>query len=88
MNVLCDVESDGDEGLFGLREVGEVDGEEAIAAFSVSEGEGEGGDINVGGVHMLAAAKAIRPGPAYWWGPPWGPGGVYQDHDGQREHRE
>ena len=42
MNVLCDVESNGDEGLFGLREVGEVDGEEAIAAFSVSEGEGEG----------------------------------------------
>ena len=68
MNVLCDVESDGDEGLFGLREVGEVDGEEAIAAFSVSEGEGEGGDIDQGGVHMMAAAKAIRPGPAYWWG--------------------
>ena len=67
MNMLCDAESDGEKGLFGLREVGEIDVDEATAAFSASEEESDGGDVDVGGVHMLVAAGAVRPGPTYWW---------------------
>ena len=38
MNVLCEVDSDCNEGLFGLREVGEVDGEESYASLVRSAG--------------------------------------------------
>ena len=41
MNVLCEVDSDGDEGLFGLWEVGDISEEEAAAAFSSDEEEEE-----------------------------------------------
>ena len=54
MNVLCKVGSDGDEGLFGLREVGDISKEEAAAAFSSDEEEEEEKATDVGGVHMLA----------------------------------
>ena len=68
MNVLCEVDSDGEEGLFGLREVGDISDEEA-AAFSSDKEEEEGERArDVGGVHMLAAAGDLRPGPAYVWG--------------------
>ena len=66
---MCKVDSDGDEGLFGLREVGDISEEEAAAAFSSDEEEEEEKDPDVGGVHMLAAASDIRPGPTYLWGP-------------------
>ena len=88
MNALCGGESDDDEGLFGLREVREIDGDEAIAAFTDGEEEGEDEDVRVGEVHMLTATGAIRPGPTYWWGRPGGPGRIYQDYDRQREHCE
>ena len=43
MNVLCEVDSNGEEGLFGLWEVGDISNEEAAAAFSSDEEEeGEG----------------------------------------------
>ena len=41
MNVLCGVDSDGEEGLFGLREVGDISNEEAATAFSSDEEEEE-----------------------------------------------
>ena len=57
MNVLCEVDSDGEEGLFGLREVGDISDEDATAAFSSDKEEEVGeGARDVGGVHMLAAA--------------------------------
>ena len=71
MNVLCGEDSDEEEGIFGLREVGDIGDEEAAAAFSSDEEEGdeEGeGTEEAGGVHMLAAAGSLRPGPAYVWG--------------------
>ena len=68
MNVLCEVDSDGDEGLFGLREVGDISEEEAAAAFASDEEEEEERSQDVGGVHVLAAAGDLRPGPAYVWG--------------------
>ena len=69
MNVLCEVDSDGEEGLFGLWEVGDISDEEAATAFSSDEEEEEGeGARDVGGVHMLAATGDLRPGPAYVWG--------------------
>ena len=64
------MDSDGEEGLFGLREVGDISDEEATAAFSSNkeeEEEGEGAK-DMGGVHMLAAAGDLRLGPAYVWG--------------------
>ena len=63
MNVLCEVDSDGEEGLFGLWEVGDISDEEAATAFSsdMEEEEGEGAR-DVGGVHMLAATGDLRPG--------------------------
>ena len=71
MNVLCEADSDGEEGLFRLREVGDISNKEAVAAFSSDQEEedeeGEGAK-EVGGVHMLAAAGDLRPGPAYVWG--------------------
>ena len=69
MNVLCEVDSDGEEGLIGLREVGDISDEEAAAAFSSDEEEEEGERAKPrGGVHMLATAGDHRPGPAYIWG--------------------
>ena len=68
MNVLCEADSDGDKGLFGLREMGDISEEEAVAAFSSDEEEEEERTPDVGGVHMLAAAGDLRPGPAYVWG--------------------
>ena len=66
---MCEVDSDGEEGLFGLREVGDISNEVAAAAFSSDEEEEEGeGARDVGGIHMLAAAGDLRPGPAYVWG--------------------
>ena len=66
MNVLCEADSDGEEGLLGLREVGDISNKEAAAAFSSDEEEedeeGEGAK-EVGGVHMLAAAGDLRPSP-------------------------
>ena len=41
MNVLCKVDSDGEEGIFGLREVGDISNEEAAAAFLSDEEEGD-----------------------------------------------
>ena len=64
MNVLCEVDSDGEEGLFGLREVGDISDEEA-ATFSSDEEEEEERTPDVGGIHMLAAASDLRPGPVY-----------------------
>ena len=76
MNVLCEVDSDGEEGLFGLGEVGDISDEEAAAPFSSDEEEEEEGEgaKDVGGVHMLAAAGDHRPRPAYVCGrlgPEW-----------------
>ena len=71
MNVLCGEDSDEEEGIFGLREVGDIGDEEAAAAFSSDEEEGdkEGEEAKeAGGVHMLAATGNLRPGPAYVWG--------------------
>ena len=65
MNVLCEVDSDCNEGLFGLWEVGDFGEEEAAAAFSSGEEEGEERTLDVGDVHMLAAAGDLHPGPAY-----------------------
>ena len=69
MNVLCRGDSDEEEGLFGLWEVGDISDKEA-AAFSSDEEEEEEGERakEVGGVHMLAAAGGLHPGPAYVWG--------------------
>ena len=51
--------------------MGEIGDEEAAAAFSSDEEEedeeGEGTE-EPGGVHMLATAGDLRPGPAYVWG--------------------
>ena len=66
MNVLCGADSDEEEGLFGLREVGDISNEEAAAAFSSDEEEEEEegeGTKEMGGVHMLATAGDLRPGP-------------------------
>ena len=55
MNVLCGVDSDGEEGLFGLREVGDISNEEATAAFSSGEeeeDEEEEGAEEAEGVHI------------------------------------
>ena len=62
MNVLCGEDSDEEEGIFGLREVGDISDEEAAAAFS-SDDEDEEEAKEAGGVHMLAAAGNLRPGP-------------------------
>ena len=71
MNVLCSEDSDEEEGIFGLREVGDIGDEEAAATFSSDEEEedqeGEGAEEG-GGLHMLATAGNLRPGPAYVWG--------------------
>ena len=37
MNLLCEVDTNGEKGLFGLREVGDISEEEAAAAFSSDE---------------------------------------------------
>ena len=71
MNMLCGEDSDEEEGIFGLREVGDIGDKEATAAFSSDEEEGDeegGGTEEAGGVHMLAVAGNLRPGPAYVWG--------------------
>ena len=71
MNVLCEVDSDGEEGIFRLWEVGDISNEEATTAFSSDEEEGdeeEEGPEEARGVHILAAAGNLRPGPAYVWG--------------------
>ena len=69
MNVLCEVDSDGKEGLFRLWEVGDISDDEATAAFSSDEEEEEEeGARDVGGIHMLAATSDLRPRPAYVWG--------------------
>ena len=73
MNVLCGVDSDGDAGLFGLREVGDMSDEEAAAAFSSDEEEEEKRTPDVGGIHMLAAASDLCPGPPMY-GATWEPG--------------
>ena len=69
MNALFEADSDGEEGLFGLREVGDISNEEAATAFSSDEEEEEKGEgaKEMGGVHMLAAGD-LRPRPAYVWG--------------------
>ena len=67
MNVLCGADSDGEEGLFGLREVGDISSEEATAAFSSGEEEEdkeEEGAEEAGGVHMLGAAGNLHPSPS------------------------
>ena len=65
MNVLCSEDSDEEEGIFELREVGDIGEEEAPAAFSSDEEEedeeGEGAEE----AGMLATARNLRPGPAY-----------------------
>ena len=51
--------------------MGDIGNEEAAATFSSDEEEGdeEGeGTEEAGGVHMLATAGNLRPGPAYVWG--------------------
>ena len=73
MNVLCEVDSDGEEGLFGLWEVGDISDEEAATAFSSDEEEEEKRTPDVGGIHMLAAASDLRPGPPMY-GAAWEPG--------------
>ena len=67
MNALCVEDSDDDEGIFGLREVGDIGNEEAAAAFLSDDEDGEEA-AETGGVHMLAAAGNLCPGPAYVWG--------------------
>ena len=42
MNMLCGVDSYEEEGLFRLREVGDISDKEAAAAFSSDEEEEEG----------------------------------------------
>ena len=68
---MCGADSDGEEGLFRLREVGDISNEEAATAFLSGEEEedeeGEGAE-EAGGVYMQAAAGNLRPGPAYVWG--------------------
>ena len=68
---MCGEDSDEEEGIFRLQEVGDICDEEAAAAFSSDEEEGdeEGEEAEeAGGVHMLAATGNLRPGPAYVWG--------------------
>ena len=65
---MCEVDSDGEEGLFGLGEVGDISEEEAAAAFSSEEEEEEERTPDVGGIDIMAAAGDLRPGPAYVWG--------------------
>ena len=62
---MCGADSDEEEGLFRLREVGDISNEEAAAAFSSDEEEEEEGEgtKEMGGVHMLATAGDLRPGP-------------------------
>ena len=67
MNVLCGEDSDEEEGIFGLREVGDISHEEATAAFSSDDEDGEEAEER-GGVHMLTAAGNLRPRPTYVWG--------------------
>ena len=69
MNVLCGADSDEEEGIFGLREVGDISQEEAAAFSSDEEEEDEEGEgaREVGVVHMLAPPSDHRPGPAYVW---------------------
>ena len=45
--MLCEVDSNGEEGLFGLREVRDISDEEAAAAFSSDEEEGGAKDLGV-----------------------------------------
>ena len=55
MNMLCGADSDGEKGLFGLPEVGDISYEEAAAAFSSGEEEEEEeeeGAEEAGGVHI------------------------------------
>ena len=63
-------DSDEEEGLFGLREVGDNSDKEAATAFSSGEEEEEEGERakEVGGVHMLAATGDLCLGPTYVWG--------------------
>ena len=64
---MCGEDSAEEEGIFGLREVGDIGDEEAATTFSSDEEEGdeEGEEAEeAGGVHMLAAAGNLRPGPA------------------------
>ena len=67
MNAQCVEDSDDDEGILGLREVGDIGYKEAAAAFSSDDEDGEEAE-ETGGVHMLAATGNLRPGPAYVWG--------------------
>ena len=59
------MDSDGEEGLFRLREVGDISDEEAPTAFSSDKEEEEERTPDVGGIHMLAAAGDLYPGPTY-----------------------
>ena len=47
--------------------MGDIGDKEAVAAFSSDDEDGEEAE-EAGGVHMLAAAGNLRPGPAYVWG--------------------
>ena len=47
--------------------MGDIGDEEAAAAFSSDDEDGEEAE-EAGGVHMLATAGNLRPGPAYVWG--------------------
>ena len=64
--MLCGEDSNEKEGIFRLREVGDIGAEDA-AAFSSNDEDGEESE-EAGGVHMLAAAGNLHPGPAYVWG--------------------
>ena len=73
MNVLCEVDSIGEEGLFGLREVGDISDEEAAAAFSSDEEEEEGeGARDVGVSTCWPPPVTSAPGPPMC-GAAWAP---------------
>ena len=60
MNMLCREDSDEEEGIFGLREVGDIGDEEAATAFSSDDEDREEAE-ETGGVHMLTVAGNLLP---------------------------
>ena len=83
MTMLCEADSDEEEGLFGLREVGDISGEEAAAAFSSDEEEEEEGERakEVGGCPHVGCHRRPLPRAHLCVGLIGRLSGICQDHD-------